>query len=42
MASLGMKPFDGNAVIELNPALVLPILEMLLGGSGKVATPHQP
>jgi len=37
MVSLGMKPFDGNAVLELNPALVFPILEMLLGGSGKVA-----
>lgn len=32
---LGMKPFDGNAVLEINPALVFPILEMLLGGAGK-------
>ena len=38
MVSLGMKPFDGNAVLELNPTLVFPILEMLLGGSGKVPT----
>jgi flagellar motor switch protein FliM len=38
MVSLGMKPFDGNAVLELNPSLVFPILEMLLGGSGKAAT----
>jgi flagellar motor switch protein FliM len=30
-----MKPFDGNAVMELNPSLVFPILEMLLGGTGK-------
>jgi flagellar motor switch protein FliM len=37
MASLAMKPFEGNAVLELNPALVFPILEMLLGGSGKVS-----
>src|SRR6266446_4295118 len=37
MASLGMKPYEGNAVLELNPALVFPILEMLLGGSGKVS-----
>lgn len=36
--SLGMRPFDGNAVMEINPTLVFPILEMLLGGSGKVAT----
>src|SRR5207249_5509554 len=29
MTSLGMKPFEGNAVLELNPALVFPIIEML-------------
>jgi flagellar motor switch protein FliM len=38
LISLGMKPYDGNAVLEINPSLVFPILEMLLGGSGKVAT----
>jgi len=38
MVALGMKPYDGNAVLELNPSLVFPIIEMLLGGSGKVAT----
>lgn len=38
MVSLGMKPFDGSAVLELNPSLVFPILEMLLGGAGKVVT----
>jgi len=32
---LGMKPYDGSGVLELNPSLVFPILEMLLGGSGK-------
>jgi flagellar motor switch protein FliM len=36
---LGMRPFDGNTVLEINPSLVFPILEMLLGGPGKVATP---
>lgn len=35
IVSLGMKPFDGNAILELNPQMVYPILEMLLGGSGK-------
>jgi flagellar motor switch protein FliM len=35
MVSLRMRPFDGNAVLELNPALVFPVLEMLLGGTGK-------
>jgi flagellar motor switch protein FliM len=38
MISLGMRPFDGNAVMEINPTLVFPILEMLLGGSGKIPT----
>jgi flagellar motor switch protein FliM len=38
MISLGMRPFDGNAVLEINPTLVFPILEMLLGGSGKLPT----
>lgn len=35
MIALGMKPYDGNAVLELNPTLVFPILEMLLGGTGQ-------
>src|SRR5229473_8434713 len=38
LAALAMKPYDGNAVLEINPSLVFPILEMLLGGAGKVAT----
>ena len=38
MISLGMRPFDGNAVLEINPTLVFPILEMLLGGTGKAPT----
>jgi flagellar motor switch protein FliM len=35
MVSLGLRPYDGNGVMELNPSLVFPILEMLLGGNGK-------
>jgi flagellar motor switch protein FliM len=35
MVSLGLRPYDGNGVLELNPSLVFPILEMLLGGTGK-------
>src|ERR1051326_3529641 len=31
LITLGMKPLDGNAVLEINPSLVFPILEMLLG-----------
>jgi flagellar motor switch protein FliM len=38
LASLGMRPCEGNAVLEINPSLVFPILEMLLGGSGKYTT----
>jgi flagellar motor switch protein FliM len=36
MIALGMKPYDGNALLEINPSLVFPILEMLLGGPGKM------
>jgi flagellar motor switch protein FliM len=37
MVSLGLSPYDGNGVLELNPSLVFPIIEMLLGGSGKAS-----
>lgn len=36
IASLGLKPYDGNAVMELNSSLIFPILEILLGGDGKM------
>jgi len=35
IVSLGLKPYDGSGVLELNPSLVFPIIEMLLGGTGK-------
>jgi flagellar motor switch protein FliM len=35
IVSLGMRPFDGNSILEMNPQMVFPILEMLLGGTGK-------
>ena len=35
IVALGLSPYDGNGVLELNPSLVFPILEMLLGGTGK-------
>lgn len=38
LVSLGMKPYEGNAVLEMNPALVFPIFEMLLGGTAKALT----
>jgi flagellar motor switch protein FliM len=37
LVSLGLRPYDGNGVLELNPSLVFPILEMLLGGNGKAS-----
>jgi len=38
LVSLSMKPYEGNAILELNPSLVFPMLEMLLGGTGKAST----
>ena len=38
LVSLAMKPYEGNAVLEMNPALVFPVLEMLLGGTAKSLT----
>jgi len=35
LVSLGMKPYEGSAVLEINPSLVFPIFEMLLGGAAK-------
>jgi flagellar motor switch protein FliM len=35
---LGIKPYDGHVLLEINPSLVFPMLEMLLGGTGKVST----
>ena len=35
IASLGLSPYDGSGVMELNPSLIFPILEILLGGTGK-------
>jgi flagellar motor switch protein FliM len=38
MLSLGLRPYDGYGLLELSPALVFPILEVLLGGDGKSGT----
>src|ERR1700726_2409645 len=35
LVALGMQPYEGSAVLEINPALVFPIIEMLLGGSAR-------
>jgi flagellar motor switch protein FliM len=35
LVCLGLQPYEGNAVLELNPNLTFPILECLLGGKGR-------
>jgi flagellar motor switch protein FliM len=35
-SSIGMRPLDGNMALELNPNLVFPMIDMLLGGPGNV------
>ncbi len=37
LASIGLKPYDGSGVLEVGPSLIFPVLEILLGGSGKAA-----
>jgi flagellar motor switch protein FliM len=34
ISSMGMRPLDGNVILELNPSLVFPMIDMLLGGPG--------
>ncbi len=33
LISLGMAGFDNNALMELNPSILFPVLELILGGS---------
>jgi flagellar motor switch protein FliM len=35
IAYVGLRPYDGTAVMELSPGLVFAFVEMLLGGGGK-------
>lgn len=35
ISNISMDPMDGNCVLELNPSLVFPMLDGLLGGSGQ-------
>jgi flagellar motor switch protein FliM len=35
IVSMAMVPFDSNAILEMNPTIVYPVLEMLLGGTGQ-------
>ena len=38
IVTLGIEPYEGNALLEVNPSLLFPMLEMLLGGDGKRST----
>jgi len=40
IAHVGVKPMEGDAVLEINPSLVLPILDIVLGGDGKHDADH--
>jgi len=35
LAVISMAPLDGNAVIEISPSMVFPIIDRLLGGRGR-------
>jgi flagellar motor switch protein FliM len=37
LVSLNLKPSGGHAVLELNPSLIFPILELVLGGKERTA-----
>ena len=32
---VSMKPLDGNVIVEINPSIVFPMLDRLLGGAGE-------
>ncbi len=36
MAYFGMQPYEGHSLIEVNPSLIAPILELVLGSNEKV------
>jgi flagellar motor switch protein FliM len=41
IVSLSLRPYDGNALIEISPSVVFPILEIILGGKGKATDNHR-
>lgn len=40
IAHVSVKPLEGNAVLEINPSLVMPMLDIVLGGDGKQVGDH--
>ncbi len=41
IAYLGLHPYEGTAVLELNNALMFGLMELLLGSKGRAATTYQ-
>ncbi len=41
LVCLGLRPYDGSAVLELNPSLTFQILEIILGGKSRSSTVFQ-
>ncbi|HSW39772.1 MAG TPA: flagellar motor switch protein FliM [Acidobacteriota bacterium] len=39
--SIGMRPLDGNMALELEPSLVFPMIDMILGGPGLAAVKNR-
>jgi flagellar motor switch protein FliM len=35
LVSLSLRPYDGSAMFELNPSLIFPFIEIILGGKGR-------
>jgi flagellar motor switch protein FliM len=40
-ASIAMRPLDSNIALELNPSLVFPMIDMILGGPGRAISDNR-
>jgi flagellar motor switch protein FliM len=40
-SSVGMRPLDGNLALEMNPSLVFPMIDMILGGPGRALSTNR-
>jgi len=40
-ASIGMRPLDGNITLEMNPSLVFPMIDIILGGPGRALSENR-
>ena len=39
MSYIGLQPFDGTGILEINNSLVFALIELLLGGKGRASAP---